>query len=144
MSLRWDDGELMRLINLLSAANSSLPSIIAQKLVPSMAKASKNTFVKEADVYGNDWAELKKPRKSPKKLAGLKGHIDLNAVNKSIKGTSDKDYTGYHQTGTKKMPARPPLPYNNEIPPAMENDVKKSVDNALSIYFNRTGGQIVP
>lgn len=144
MSLRWDDAELMRLINLLSAANSSLPSIIAQKLVPSMAKASKNTFVKEADVYGNDWAELKKPRKSPKKLAGLKGHIDLNAVNKSIKGTSDKDYTGYHQTGTKKMPARQFLPYNNEIPPAMENDVKKSVDNALSIYFNRTGGQIVP
>lgn len=143
MSLRWDDAGLMRLIDLLADANSSLPSIIAEKLVPAVNKASRNTFVREADVYGNDWAELKKPRKSPKKLAGLKGHIELAAVNKSITGTSDKEYTGYHQTGTKKMPARPPLPYKNEIPPAMEGDLKKAVDKALSMYFTRTGGQIV-
>jgi len=143
MSLKWNDAGLMRLIDLLANANSSLPSIIAEKLVPAVSKASRNTFVKEADVYGKDWTELKKPRKSPKKLAGLKGHVNLAAANKSITGTSDKDYTGYHQTGTKKMPARQFLPYQNEIPPAMEGDVKKAVDRALSIYFTRTGGQIV-
>lgn len=143
MSLKWDDAGLIKLINLLSNANSSLPSVIAEKLVPAISKASRNTFVQEADVYGNDWAELKKPRRSPKKLAGLKGHIDLTAANKSIKGTSDKEYTGYHQNGTKKMPARQPLPHNNEIPPAMEGDVKKAVDRALSVYFRAMGGQIV-
>ena len=144
MRLKWDDANLLRLINLMTDARSMLPSILAKKIVKPIHKASQDTFVKEADVHGKNWAELKKPRSSPKKLAGLKKHVDLSAINKSIIATSDKEYTGYHQSGTRKMPARQFLPYDEKIPSSMDGDVKDAVNSALSIYFNRTGGQIVP
>lgn len=140
MSLRWDKAEFDKLINLLEGANSSVPSVIAQKLTPVVKKMMNDAFVAESDVYGNDWAELKKPRKYPKKLAGLKNHIQLNPIGSTISASSDKSYTGYHQTGTKKMPARPPLPYTDEIPIQQKQKVHKVVGDTLKKYFKIIGG----
>lgn len=57
----------------------------------------------------------------------------FNGVDTVIVG-SDKKYAGYHQFGTRRMPARPfmPLDANGNLTPQMAQKVNRFIEKALS------------
>ena len=55
---------------------------------------------------------------------------------------TDKKYAGYHQTGTKHMPARPfmPVDKNGNLLPRVQRKINKIVDEALSEEMEKAFG----
>ena len=62
--------------------------------------------------------------------------------NGSVVVGTDKKYAGYHQTGTKHMPARPfmPVDENGNLTPQMQQKINKIVEKALAEEMEKTFG----
>ena len=54
---------------------------------------------------------------------------------------TDKKYAGYHQTGTKHMPARPfmPVDKSGNLLPRVQRKIKKIVEEALAEELRKIG-----
>ena len=91
------------------------------------------------------WAPRKSGGKWPLliKSGSLRQSIGwkLRGNNTVVVGT-DKKYAGYHQTGTKNMPARPfmPVDENGNLTPQMQQKINKIVEKALAEEMEKTFG----
>lgn len=74
---------------------------------------------------------------------GLRASIEskLDGDDTVVVGT-DKEYAGYHQFGTKHMPARPfmPIDANGNLLPRVQRKINKIVEEALAEELEKTFG----
>ena len=93
------------------------------------------------------------PRKPSKRDDGHPLLIKSGALRRSfrwkLKGDdavvagSDRKYSGYHQTGTKNMPARPffPVTADGLLMPAMAEKIRADVEKAYAEELGQLGGK---
>ena len=106
-------------------------------------RAFKNTSIRPLPwaprKSGGDWPLLVKHPNG-----GLRASIQHKLVGDDtvVIGT-DKEYAGYLQFGTRRMPARPffPLDASGHLTPVMERKVRKLAEDALKDELRRIGIQ---
>jgi len=121
---------------------SEVPAQASREAAEGIARAIDQEFSEGVDAYGNPWAELAESTldkgRAPPPLTDTERHGPGMGVRVSaqrgagIAITFDAPYAGYHQTGTKHMPARQPLPtgvmpatWNEAIRSALESRLEK-------------------
>lgn len=88
-------------------------------------------FDTETDPYGNAWSPLAQSTIEQKRRLGypdsiltrtgdLRKSFDFNARGKTLTIESYSPYAGFHQTGTRKMPARKLLPDDGDTEPNLK------------------------
>lgn len=110
---------------------ASVPSRIAADVAPQIADEIRAEFAAGQDPYGKSWeklaaATIAKGRHAPP-LTDSSDTIDSLEVKPSQGAGVDisfgTEYAGFHQTGTKNMPARPPLPTGG-FPPSWSKAIR--------------------
>lgn len=134
MSFQWDaadfDNKLRALENI-----DSLAEEITKEIIPELKRWTDLSFVLEADENEKPWEPLKKPRKAPPPLAGLRGTYLYGQQKTKIEVESSKSYALYHQFGTRTIPARKTLPDSNTIPRSLEPSIEQVVEKVCKRRF---------
>lgn len=112
-------GDLSKL-GLLSANLSklaSVPSQIAKDAAEGIRSAIEQEFEAGQDPYGRSWAALEQAtidkgrRPPPLTDSGDMSNVEVTpSAGAGISIEFGAEYAGFHQTGTRRMVARPPLP----------------------------------
>jgi hypothetical protein len=110
------------------AALEGLPDRVALRAAGKIAAVLDEQFAAGTDPYGDPWADLKRGGPSHLTETGAM-HADssVSARGATIVVTVP-DPGGFHQSGTRYMPARKPLPEQSRgLPPAYEIAILSSI-----------------
>jgi phage gpG-like protein len=116
---------------------------ISRNLAEETVGLIKDGFRREADPYGGRW-KPKKIADGRKVLSGktsrLKGgwHV-ASADRRGFVVAPAVDYATYHQSGTRKMAARPMLPDGRGIPDSWQDAWEGIISDVLSHHFRKVG-----
>ena len=131
--------EAMATIERMLESLSEVPSRAAREASEEIESLIVEQFARGEDPYGEPWEELaestrRRGRTNPP-LTDTHDMVDGLEVKPTagagIAVTLDQPYSRFHQTGTKRMPARPILP-TGELPEAWETAIAGAVVNAAA------------
>ena len=115
-AFKGDIGQL-GLVGANLAKLASVPSQTAREAANGIREAIRQEFSEGQDPYGRSWAALAQATldrgRTPPPLtdSGDMADVDVHpAAGAGIEIEFGPEYAGFHQTGTRNMPARPPLP----------------------------------
>ncbi len=112
------------------ASDSALAAAVAAVAAELVA----DTFESSRDPDGRPWAPLKRPRAGGPVLVRTRALRDA-ATSAQVSGAEvelvSTAYGGFHQGGTKRMPARPFFP-GDSLPTTWEQAIGRALDRALT------------
>lgn len=106
---------------------------VAHKVAPVLQELSDRPWQRRASVEGEQWAPRKRRyyhsllEKSGKTRRSLKSRAIGTNVVTSVK----PPYAKFHQTGTKRMAARPFFPTGDALPSVWAARIRKTINNSI-------------
>ncbi len=117
---------------------SRVPSQAASGAAPEIRKLLVQQFLTGTDPYGGRWASLSQATldkgRSPPPLtdSGAMATLDVQpSQGAGITITLGADYSRFHQTGTRYMPARPILPDQRGLPATWRRAIQDAADRSF-------------
>lgn len=118
---------------------ATVPSRVSKDVAEKVAKLIDDGFSSGTDPYGNAWepladATLARGRSEPALTdsSDMREAVSVKPLAGSgIQITSSSPYSTFHQTGTRRMPARPFLPDGGELPDEWQDAIDKSLAAAV-------------
>jgi phage gpG-like protein len=110
-----------------------------RELLAAMADAAlelvRQEFAMSRDPYGNPWAPPKKPRFGGPvlvKTGRMQGRIRRRVSADAFTLVSPVPYSGFHQSGTRRMVRRRIFPDDGSIPPEWTRTFERIAEEAVS------------
>jgi len=134
LKLSGNDTALRGMLNALGALGSgAVVREAAKNLAPVLQELGDRPWQQRASVEGSPWAPRKAAylhpilEKTGRTRRSLRSRANGTTVTSSVRTT----YARFHQTGTRKMAARPVFPTANELPAAWSARIRKTINETL-------------
>lgn len=139
------DKELLRALDKLIQSATS-PQPLYQEIGENLLASTRARYLDETDASGKKWAPLSPSYLSSKKKRGsayptekllltgkMFSSLGFNATFSGLElGFSDEiHYAKWHQTGTPKMPARPPLGFSDGDKSMIINEINEFLNRSI-------------
>lgn len=120
MSLTGDFAKLQTMIAAFEEAGASdFTGALGKNLAAETISLVQREFRSQSDPYGAAWAPLKARSGMILSDTGhLRGSVTVAGSSTEVRVVIGASYGAYHQRGTRRMPARPILPREGDIPSA--------------------------
>lgn len=121
----------------------SIPAQASAEAAREIERLIQDQFRSGTDPSGRPWKDLASGGRSFLFRSGdLFGSIHVKPrPGAGVRVTVDAKYASYHQTGTKRMPARKILP-EDELPESWELAIERAVENSMRRKFQGTGVRV--
>jgi phage gpG-like protein len=105
---------------------------VAHKVAPVLQELSDRPWQRRASVEGEPWAPRKRRYYHPilEKTRKTRYSLKSRAIGTNVVTSVSTKYAKFHQTGTRKMAARPIFP-TAELPPVWAARVRKTITDHL-------------
>lgn len=112
----------------------------AKKLAPVLQELGDRPWQRRADPDGAPWAPRKRtyPHSLLEKTGKTRRSLRSRASGTSVITTVSTPFARFHQTGTRKMAARPLFPAQQALPPVWAARVRKTITDHIASV---TGGK---
>lgn len=113
-------------------ALTKVPADVAREAAKGIEKAINDSFDKGQDPYGNKWADLANGDPSYlQETEKMRDSLEVKPLQHAGIGIEiDDKPTVFHMRGTRKMPARPPLP-TGVMPDTWTQAIEKAYKRAM-------------
>ena len=135
IKLTGDDAALRGLLAAIKAfGQGAVVREAAKKLAPVLQELGDRPWQRRADPDGAPWAPRKRVYPHPilEKTGRTRTSLRSRAVGTSVVTTVTPPFARFHQTGTRKMAARPIFPTRNTLPPVWAARVRKTITDHLA------------
>jgi phage gpG-like protein len=134
LKLTGSDAPLRGMLSALAAfGQGKVVRELAKKLAPELQALGDRPWQRRADPDGAPWVPRKGRYLHPmlEKTGRTRRSLRARASGTSVVTSVSTPYARFHQTGTRKMAARPIFPTRNELPPVWAARVRKTITDHL-------------
>lgn len=107
--------------------------VVAQKVAPVVQSLSDRPWQRRASVEGEQWAPRKRRYYHPllEKTGKTRRSLKSRAIGTNVVTSVSTKYAKFHQTGTRKMAARPVFPTTEALPAVWVAKIRKTITETL-------------
>lgn len=106
---------------------------VAQKVAPVLQSLSDRPWQRRASVEGEQWAPRKRRYYHPllEKTGRTRRSLKSRAMGTNVVTSVKTPYAHFHQTGTRKMAARPIFPVGDSLPAVWAARIRKTIAESI-------------
>lgn len=135
INVRGDTSELRKLIAALNRPEKAL-QLVARAMAEEAIELTREGFSKESDPDGKGWAPTQRGGRILQDTGRLRNSFRVMRVNaRGFQIGTTVEYSGYHQSGTRRMPARKQLPDAGKIPRTWRSRLEEAAEDAFDALF---------
>lgn len=110
-----------------------LALVVAQKVAPVVQKLSDRPWQRRASVEGEQWAPRKRRYYHPllEKTGKTRRSLRSKTRGTNVVTSVSPPYARFHQSGTRKMPARPFFPVGDALPSVWTARIRKTINDHI-------------
>lgn len=135
INVRGNTGELRQLIAALNSPRKVM-TVVARAMAEEAIEMTREGFSKEADPDGKGWAPTQRGGRILQDTGRLRNSFRVMRVNsRGFQIGTTVEYSGYHQAGTRRMPARKQLPDKGKLPGKWKARLGEAAEDAIGALF---------
>lgn len=135
INVRGDASELRSLIAALESPRKVL-KLVARAMAEEAIELTREGFSRESDPNGKGWAPTQRGGRILQDTGRLRNSFRVMHVNaRGFQIGTTVEYSGYHQAGTRRMPARKQLPDKGRLPRKWKARLGEAAEDALGALF---------
>lgn len=106
---------------------------IAHKVAPVLQELGDRPWQRRASVEGEQWAPRKRRYYHPllEKTGKTRRSLKSRAIGTNVVTSVSTKYAKFHQSGTRKMSARPFFPVGDALPSVWSARIRKTINNSI-------------